>query len=94
MNFQVLDGVISYILYSWHLPLLGAFMRNIVPSLNGLPIYLTWSLFWVWIAGMVVSFSLVIYHLVERPGMRLSDWLRSRVGAQRRQEQAAAVPLY
>jgi peptidoglycan/LPS O-acetylase OafA/YrhL len=81
-------GVISYSLYIWHLLLLSSFMHNIGPSLNILPAFLAYSLYWVWAALIVVPFSCAGYLLIERPGMRLSERLRNRMLAQQRKEQA------
>jgi peptidoglycan/LPS O-acetylase OafA/YrhL len=71
-------GLISYSLYIWHLPLLNAFQRNIAPSLTGLPHLLAYSLYWVWVAAVVIPFSFAVYQLIEKPGIQLSNRLRRR----------------
>lgn len=68
-------------MYIWHLPLLNAFQRNIGPSLSRLPPPLAYSLYWVWVAAIVIPFSFAVYQLVEKPGMRLRQRLR-RKGAE------------
>ncbi|HEU5368716.1 MAG TPA: acyltransferase [Ktedonobacterales bacterium] len=82
-------GLISYSLYIWHLPLLGAFFHHIAPSLLTLPAAVTYSLYWVWAVVIVIPFSFVLYVLIEKPGMRLSSRLRSQMAMQWRPEPAA-----
>jgi peptidoglycan/LPS O-acetylase OafA/YrhL len=69
-------GMISYALYIWHLPLLAAFDTHVAPSLVGWHPLVAYGLYWVWVALIVIPFSLAVYLLVERPGMRLSARLR------------------
>ena len=76
-------GLISYSLYIWHLPLLNAFQRNIAPSLGSLPAPLAYSLYWVWVAALVIPCSFAVYQLVEKPGIRLRHRLRRQGDEQR-----------
>jgi peptidoglycan/LPS O-acetylase OafA/YrhL len=76
-------GLVSYSMYIWHLPLLGTFIHHIGPSLVGLPSFITYSLFWVWVAVVIIPFSFVLYVLIEKPGMRLSDRLRGQMSTRR-----------
>lgn len=78
-------GVISYSLYIWHLPLLLVLLDRIgpVPPPAAWARVLTYGLFWVWVALLIIPFSLLMYLLVEKPGMRLSDLLRARLRARR-----------
>ncbi len=80
-------GMISYSLYIWHLPLLAAFMHHVGPSLGVLSPLLAYSLYWLWAAAVVIPFCFVLYVLIEKPGMRLSEQLRSQVVGQRAQGQ-------
>lgn len=77
-------GLMSYSLYIWHLPLLNAFQQNMSLSFAGLPHLLAYSFYWVWVALVVFPFSFAVYRLVEQPGMRLSNRLRSRWATQRK----------
>ncbi len=76
-------GLISYSLYIWHLPLLLVFINNVGPSLSGLPPFLVYSLYWVWVAVVIIPFSCALYLLIEKPGMQLSNRLRSRLTEKR-----------
>ncbi len=86
-------GLISYSLYIWHLPLLLVFINNVGPSLSGLPPFLIYSLYWVWVAVIIIPFSCALYLLIEKPGMRLSNRLRSRLTEKRKPTPTPANPL-
>lgn len=82
-------GVISYSLYIWHLPLLIAFTQHLGESVNGLHHYLAYSLYWGWVALVVSPFSLAIYLLIEKPGIRFSNRLRHHLLAKQTRQQTA-----
>ena len=82
-------GLISYSLYIWHLPILSAFEHAVGPSLVGLNHYVAYSLVWTWEFLVAVPFAFVIYVLVEKPAMRLSDRLRSQNSQIRTQRSVA-----
>jgi peptidoglycan/LPS O-acetylase OafA/YrhL len=69
-------GLISYSLYIWHLPLLVVFMREIGPSLFGMPALFAYGLYWTWAGLVVIPFAAGVYWLVEKPGMRMGERTR------------------
>lgn len=85
-------GLISYSLYIWHLPLLISFDNHIGPDLRHLPAFAAYSLYWLWAVVVVIPFSFVMYLLVEKPGMRLSNQLKQRLLIQR-QKAAASIAV-
>lgn len=72
-------GLISYSLYIWHRPLIQIFAANLGPSLRLLHPVLTVSLFWVITFTVIVVFCFVLFVLIEKPGMRLSEKLRQQI---------------
>lgn len=74
-------GLISYSMYMWHLPLLGTFIHHIGPSVSGLPPLIAYASFWGWVAVVIIPFSFLLYVLIEKPGIRLSDRLRGQMAA-------------
>ena len=97
-------GLISYSLYIWHLPLIVLFQTRVLPLLPAMNFYLSYALYWVWAACVIVPFCVLCYAFVERPGMRLGDrWrkaIESRYQARHQakelivtdQKEAVAVP--
>jgi peptidoglycan/LPS O-acetylase OafA/YrhL len=79
-------GTISYSIYIWHLPLLIVFLVHYGFHFGKINPYLAFFLYWCWAFLVIIPFCFVLYILVEKPGMRLSDRLRKRV--QGRQKQA------
>jgi peptidoglycan/LPS O-acetylase OafA/YrhL len=73
-------GLISYGVYIWHLPLLLVFMSHFGPHINRLHLhpYLMYSLYWLWVAIIIIPFSFVIFVCIERPAIRLSERIRQR----------------
>jgi peptidoglycan/LPS O-acetylase OafA/YrhL len=67
-----------------------SFQHNIAPSLTHLPRFAAFSLYWVWVALVAIPFSFAVYLLVEKPGMQLSNRLRSQIEARRKQKPMSA----
>ncbi len=68
-------GFISYSLYMWHLPLLVFFMTHVdryIPSGNHLLVY---SLYWLWIACIIIPFCYLSFLLVEKPWIKVGGGL-------------------
>jgi peptidoglycan/LPS O-acetylase OafA/YrhL len=82
-------GLISYSLYIWHRPLIQIFAANLGPSLRLLHPVLTVSLFWVITFTVIVVFCFVLFVLIEKPGMRLSEKLRQQI----MQQEAMSDPI-
>lgn len=68
-------GMISYSLYMWHFPLLVYFIKHINPLLKGQPLILVYSACWLWALVLIVPVCFLSYVLVERPGMKIGEWL-------------------
>jgi len=66
-------GLSSYSLYIWHLPLMMIFAQRILPHLQarGLHRLPQYGILCLWTLFVIVPFSLALYLLVEKPGMRL-----------------------
>lgn len=86
-------GLISYSLYIWHRPLIQIFAANLGPSLRLLHPVLTVSLFWVITFTVIVVFCFVLFVLIEKPGMRLSEKLRQQIMRQDAKRQAMSDPI-
>lgn len=72
-------GLISFSLYIWHRPLIQFLAAHIGPGLQNLHPVLTVSLFWVIAFSVCVVFCYVLYVLIEKPGMRLSEKIRRQL---------------
>jgi peptidoglycan/LPS O-acetylase OafA/YrhL len=86
-------GLISFSLYIWHRPLIQILAANLGPSLQRLHPVLTISLFWMIALTVSVVFCYVLFVLIEKPGMRLSERLRQQITRYDGNTQAMAKPL-
>lgn len=80
-------GLISFSLYIWHIPFLNAFQQNVGPSLHHMNRYLAILVAWVVILIIVVPFCFLVYIMIEKPAMNLSNRLRQQM-TQKRQAKA------
>ena len=72
-------GLISYSLYIWHRPLIQVLAMNLTSSLHRLHPVLRVSLFWMITLTVSIVFCFVLFVLVEKPGMLLSEKLRQQI---------------
>ncbi len=86
-------GLISFSLYIWHRPLIQILAANLGPSLRHLIPLLTVSLFWMIAFTVSVVFCYVLFVLIEKPGMRLSEKLRQQKVRQDGKRQAMPDPI-
>jgi peptidoglycan/LPS O-acetylase OafA/YrhL len=75
-------GLISYSMYIWHRPLLQILAANLGTSLRRLEPVLRVGLFWLIGLTVTITFCFVIFVLIEKPGMRLSERLRQQILSQ------------
>jgi peptidoglycan/LPS O-acetylase OafA/YrhL len=68
-------GLSSYSLYIWHLPLMTIFVQQTLPDLqaSSMPRLTQYGLFCLWTLLVIFPFSLSIYLLIEKPGIRLGE---------------------
>ncbi|MBO0779800.1 MAG: acyltransferase [Ktedonobacteraceae bacterium] len=79
-------GLVSYGMYMWHLPLLVGFTIQIQHRfMNGWNTYLTYALYWLFVACVIFPFCYLFYRLIEQPGISLGNKLlaRSKRGEQK-----------
>lgn len=76
-------GLISYSLYIWHLPMLQ-FLLFLLAHLPSLPYYATFTLYWLWTLIVTTPLCLLIYIVIEKPGMKLGDRWRKAIEARHR----------
>jgi peptidoglycan/LPS O-acetylase OafA/YrhL len=82
-------GMISYSLYIWHLPLASDFALHMDGIKDILPHPLSYGMYWLYVALVIVPFSYGFYKLIERPWIRLGDrWLKRK----KQDGQGQAVP--
>jgi peptidoglycan/LPS O-acetylase OafA/YrhL len=72
-------GLISFSLYIWHRPLIQILAANLGPSLRSLHPVLTVIVFWIVAFTVSVVFCYVLFVVIEKPGMRLSEQLRQQM---------------
>ncbi len=72
-------GLISYSLYIWHRPLIQVLAANLGPGVQRLNPGLMFISFWVITLTVCAAFCFVLFVLIERPGMRLSERLRQQI---------------
>jgi peptidoglycan/LPS O-acetylase OafA/YrhL len=71
-------GMISYSLYMWHLPFIFIFILWVQPLLKGWSPEQSYGVYWLWILVVVIPFCALFFILVEKPGMKLGEWLNQR----------------
>jgi peptidoglycan/LPS O-acetylase OafA/YrhL len=72
-------GTISYSVYIWHLPLLIVFLVHFGFHFGKINPYLALFFYWSWVVLVIIPFCFLLYILIEKPGMRLSDRLRKHI---------------
>ena len=87
-------GLISFSLYIWHRPLIQVLAAYLGPALRNLHPVLTISLFWLITFTVTVVFCYVLFILIEKPGMRLSEKLRQQLARKVAKLQATTDPSY
>jgi peptidoglycan/LPS O-acetylase OafA/YrhL len=66
-------GMISYSLYMWHFPLLIVFIKWGQPFLNGWPLALNYSAYWLWVLLVIIPFCFLFFLLIEKPGIKFGE---------------------
>lgn len=79
-------GLISYSLYIWHLPLL-TFGHYLMPGFDHWNKFAIYGFDWAWMVLAIVPFCILLYALVERPGMKRGDIWRKALEARYRAKQ-------
>ncbi len=87
-------GLISFSLYIWHRPLILMLAAHLGPTLQRLHPVLTVSLFWLIAFTVCVVFCYVLYVLIEKPGMRLSEKIRQQLARYDVKRQTISDPSY
>jgi len=72
-------GLISYSLYIWHLPIIAYFSGLVAHFAAGWNPYLSYVLFWLCAALVVIPFSYLFYKCIELPWTRLGGRLRDKM---------------
>lgn len=70
-------GIISFGLYMWHLLLLEAFTKYVTSHLygHGWPNLVLYFMYWGWLFVFIIPCVLLLFALVEKPGIRLGERL-------------------
>jgi peptidoglycan/LPS O-acetylase OafA/YrhL len=86
-------GLSSYSLYIWHLPLMTIFVQQTLPGLqaSGMSRLTQYGIFCLWTLLVIFPFSLAIYLLIEKPGIRLGEIVRDKFLKQGKMQTAALV---
>lgn len=74
-------GFISFSLYIWHQPFIILFFNSVVTNLvhEGFRPIMEYSAFYVWVLVVVFPLALVSYRWIEMPGMRLGEYIVSKL---------------
>ena len=72
---------ISFSLYMWHLPFLGLFGYAVGHNLQrqGWSPRVEYGVLWCWTLVVIMPTSAMLYHWIEQPGIRLGEWLISKL---------------
>lgn len=68
-------GTISFSLYMWHLPFIFLFIQWGQPLLKGWTPEQSYGIYWLWILLVVIPFCILLFILVEKPGIKLGERL-------------------
>ncbi|GER88257.1 hypothetical protein KDW_24190 [Dictyobacter vulcani] len=87
-------GLISYSLYMWHYPIILFFLSTFLPKFQAL----NWNqptkylIFWLWILLTAFPLSIVLYRVIEVPGIRFGEKICQRLeGYQKRAESQTPI---
>jgi peptidoglycan/LPS O-acetylase OafA/YrhL len=80
-------GLISYSLYIWHLPLM-TFGHYLMPGYDHWNKFAAYGFDWAWMILVALPFCILLYALIERPGMKIgSRWRKALEARYRSREQ-------
>jgi peptidoglycan/LPS O-acetylase OafA/YrhL len=71
-------GTISFSLYMWHLPFIFLFIQWGQPLLKGWTPEQSYGIYCLWILLVVIPFCILFFILVEKPGIKLGEWINQR----------------
>ena len=86
-------GLSSYSLYIWHLPLMTIFVQKALPGLqaSGMSRLTQYGIFCLWTLLVIFPFSLAIYLLIEKPGIRVGERVRRKLFRQEKTQARAPI---